>query len=813
MPSTRRLTAMSALVTLQLGVQIPSAVAQNTALQLEEIIVTAQRREESIQDTPVSMVALDAETLAVRGIDNLDDMYLQVPNLAIRPFPTSQNTLRLQIRGLGTGDVSVTRDPGIGVYVNDIYIARGSGLALDVADIERIEVLRGPQGTLYGRNTIGGAVKVQSKMPDLDTVYFRQKVSAGNLDLLGSETIVNVPLTEKVGVKAVLKYRDREGFIENLGPGNDPYDVDSLSGRIDLRFEASEALRIDYSYDHSVMDNVNPVPTPVGPVAPFDPIFGTGGQIVATGGQVFTIAPGVLNGIRDNFIEQLPETRPESIRTFTPLWDSNTESAGHGLNIVWDLSDTITLKSSTSYRELEFDNYVDLSIGAYVAPIGSSSGERPFVIANAGIDLGPISTVPQGFEAFAGSDWNFPQTRTTLDHEQFSQEFQILGIIGERIEYLSGLYYFEETADDRRPPHSTSLFPFPGVGYLATVSREQRDVKNSAWAAFTEWKWTPGGMDERFNLALGVRYTEDKREATNNRYQFTTLLDLQPVSPVVSASASESQGGRRFSNVSYSLKLKYEFSENLRSYAAIQTGYKAGGYNTREPDPVFFAQGFDEETITNYELGLRSELFDRRMIFNATVFFSDYEDIQIGPPITAITGNVTDTRVFNAGTAEMSGVEIDAQALLTENVSLDFSYAYLDADYEEIDLPDNIFVRDFVLGAPSHSASMAVNYQQSLSVGRLLANINVGYNSEASSSTRADEQTATRIPEYALIGARLQLSEIKLGAGELALSLWGKNLADKDYIVDAGTALPGSNRAIYWGEPRTYGIDIQYSYR
>ena len=215
---------------------------------LEEIIVTAQKREESAQTTAISMAVLNEAEIDRRGVTNVGDLATLVPNMRVSPFGGSPTTLRVFIRGLGPSDSQVTQDPPVGTYLNGVYIARPVGLTLDIPDIERVEVLRGPQGTLYGRNTTGGAINVITKRPG-DKFGVSQLLSYGNYDAIRSQTRVNVPVTDNFFVAAAFSLNKRDGWQENTGPGKDFSAIDGTSGRLDARWLPTDKITLDYSYD------------------------------------------------------------------------------------------------------------------------------------------------------------------------------------------------------------------------------------------------------------------------------------------------------------------------------------------------------------------------------------------------------------------------------------------------------------------------------------------------------------------------------------------------------------------------------------
>nr|WP_239547536.1 TonB-dependent receptor [Spongiibacter marinus] len=218
---------------------------------LEEVVVTAQKKAESLQDAPISLTAFGQQALENKGINSLADIGANVPSMSIEPFPINNATLRIFIRGIGISDAQITQDPPVGIYMDGVYIARSTGTALDVADLERIEILRGPQGTLYGRNTTGGAINLVSKRPNTEAFEFEQKFTVGDRYLLTSKTSANIPITDTLAAKLAFLHTEQDGFVENTGPGGDFGDREVQGYRMDVRWDINDSLTLDYAYDHS----------------------------------------------------------------------------------------------------------------------------------------------------------------------------------------------------------------------------------------------------------------------------------------------------------------------------------------------------------------------------------------------------------------------------------------------------------------------------------------------------------------------------------------------------------------------------------
>ncbi len=708
---------------LALVVAMPAAAAQaeEERLVLEEVTVTAQKREESLQDTPISLAAFDSRELEVKGVHDLTDLRGNVPNLQMTPHPNNAATTRIYMRGVGMNDEQITQDASTAVYIDGVYVARSQGLAMEVADVERIEVLRGPQGTLYGRNATGGAINFVTVAPQLDEWSFKQQLSSGSRGLFRSRSTINAPIGDTAAARFSYLTSQQEGFVDNPGSGEDRYgERDRDAWRADLRWQPTHELELRYSYDQS---DIGDTPSFVAAV----PLYPE--------------------------VAERPERGSDAVEE---LQANDVTSSGHSLITTWDISPDITLKSITAYRELENFQNMDFHSGVFSpAPIYKNASQR--------------------------------------NQEQFSQEIQLLGdALDNRLEYILGLYYFEEEADTS----SRTLIPSSDV-----ASYRVGEIENTATAVFGQGTWTPGILEDRLHLTLGLRSSRDERQA--RRATATELLDRGMIIPGV-----DDDGSNDFDRISPSLVAAFDLSERVNLYAKVVDGYKTGGYNVRASSAEMFARGFDEETLVSYELGIKSQLWDDRLRLNAAVFQSDYEDIQINVQSDPDDPRITD--VLNAGVATVQGLELDLTALITDGLTANLRYGYLDADYEEIidasgaDIADNFrFVE-----SPTHSVVADLDYRVPVSFGTLAANLGYSWQDDKFTSSGIDDGRYI-VGDYALLNARLSLSDIDFAGGSLRAALWGKNLQDEEYYV-AHFSL-GVPSAVF-GEPRSYGLDVIYEY-
>ena len=811
-----KLKPLAVLGGFSLAVASPMALAQ-----LEEVIVTAQKRAESLQDTPISLTAFGEDQLETDGINNLGDIGSKVPSLTIEPFPINNATLRIFIRGIGISDAQITQDPPVGIYVDGVYIARSTGTALDVADLQRIEILRGPQGTLYGRNTTGGAINLITKKPTTEALEFKQKFTVGNRNLLTSKSTLNVPLNDRMAAKFAVMRTQQDGHIENTGPGGDFGDRDVEGYRLDFRWDITDSLAFDYAYDKSDFDYYN---TQYQHVIPRSPSGSQADLVSAQERSVYS------------------DTRQKSVGTVTPYEQSSTDIEGHAWTLTQDF-DSFQIKYIGAYRELNDKSYADLGGGVPLA-----DGET----ADSGLTFRVDSNeyCGQAAEFVMGRDNCLPLTYPKISQEQTSHELQISGDLFEsRINYIVGAYYFtEEAQEDNGPMHHQLSGPInidiPLLGDILKSSiravnmlEQVYDIENDAKAFFGQFTWTPPILEDRLQLTFGARRSEDTRYT--KKFQRDQTIAETPLGPIdVSFAQCNSildgdcrnfdniEAKQEFTNDSFSFVAEYDLTDSTNIYAKRVEAYKSGGFNTRDPqqdgnqgpatdgvDYGFgYADGFDAEYVTSYELGVKSELMDRRLRVNANVFYSEYEDMQLN---FILTGTVADTKVTNAGEAEMYGLETDITFMATERLLMMLNYAYLHSEVTKAtDVSGNDVADQFVFfSAPEHSFTLSADYTLFVADwGRGSVNLSVNYMDERNGGSRAENVKNTQLRQYELVNARFSLADVPLAGGRLGAGLWAKNLLDEEYELTAVDNLPSADRSVIWGEPRTYGIDVFYEY-
>lgn len=717
------------------GPFVSGAQAQNAARPeqaqggLEEIVVTAQKRAESLQEVPISIVSLGNERLNDLNVERFTDIGFTVPALRLSQHPTTSFSTRLFIRGIGNNDAQVTQDPAVGIYVDGVYVARSTGLAFDFGDAERVEILRGPQGTLYGRNTTGGAINIVTRRPGGE-LKATAELGYGNKDYLRALGRIELPEFGGIATSITAMYAKRDGLVKNSGAGKDFGANDRWGVRFVAAADLSDSIDAFFTYDHSLEHN-----TP----------YYYQAQDVAAGPPFFY----------DTFIPVAPK-RVKRAALAAPVEESRLRTDGLSFTLSWRPDDTVTIKSITGYRDFKASVYADFS--------GN-----------------PVATL-------------FRTNRQDTNHHQFSQELQLLGnAFGGRLEYILGGYVFTEKADQ--------IEDYDAGAFI--ISNRFVYAKNKAQAVFANATWA---FTDQLKLTVGGRYSWDQRRATKDNVDFS-LPDPDTGTPPF---AFVGRGDRKFSKFNPSANLAWQPTEDVNVYAKVVTGYRAGGFGTGSASRADFERGFAEENLTSYEAGVKVQGWDRRLQFNTAFFYSRYKDILID---LAVLGAPQFVASFNAGRARIYGMETDLTLLPVETLRLDLSYAYLNARYTRVlDPQSGSDVTDLFRfpNAPKHSFSITAD-QKLAEVGAAPLHLIVNYAWQDKVVTTAPyiERPGARIGAYGLLSGRLELKQLALGGGTVDLALWGRNLTNKHYVIDAVGSFPWTTNLKAYGEPRMMGVEVR----
>jgi len=789
----KRFTLAPLVLAVASASPVLAQVADKRSASIEEVIVTARKVEESLQDTPVSVVAFSSGDLEQLGASEARDVANFTPNLRMQKQSGSQDNYAMAIRGVSSGETALTIDPTVGVYMDGVYLARTTGLAFDIVDLKRIEVLRGPQGTLFGRNTIGGALNIITEKPTGEFAY-KLGLGVGTRGYDRVTTTIDSPELGPLAFKFSYMKNTKERDLTSLYSGDKLGDSGGEAFRLAARWRASDTVAVDYIYDKSDREN-NANTQQLSHVRPIyaDP----NGQFY--GGRYYEQAAASASQDRLSVLP-LINTDPS---------ESNSDIDGHTVTVEWDLRDDLLVKSISNVREWNS------------SARGTEFGAFPVESLGDVVDLrtGTPSLVPVGtlVPLFSALRDNF--------HRQITQEFQFTGkLLDERLSYTAGLYLFQEEATEDNPQQfvlptrfiasaatGTPALPVPlPVAANATwlSAPFAYELENESQAVYGQFTYN---VVSDFDVTLGLRYTRDQKEATLQN-------NLDGASSAVRVTSDD-----EWSNFSPSFSLDYRWSEQLSTYFKVSNGYRSGGYNVRAQTSSAFTQTFDPEEITSYELGVKSDLLDRRLRLNMSVFRMDYTDRQIAQ-FEAGSGGASSV-IVNAGESITQGLEIESVFIPSPGLRLIANYGYLDVEYVEFvsgpvnpetgfsaganrDVSDEVTEN---LYAPKHSAALAVEYQLApWDFGQLTLRVEATYVDSISFHPQLFLFDQTEA--YTLINARATLADIPMGDGRFKVAAWGKNLTDKEYRefgIDFGLLGFAVNN---YGELRTAGIEAVYEF-
>ena len=611
------------------------AQGRSSAL-LEEIVVTARKREENLQDAPIAVSAFTGDALDFRGVTEIGKLDQFVPNLVLNESTTYSNVSNaaVYIRGIGQNDFTPVIDPGVGIYVDGVYLGRSVGAVLDIVDVDRIEVLRGPQGTLFGRNTIGGAISLSSKKPG-EEFGGKVDVKYGTDDRFNVRGTVNIPFGDKFFARLSAATFMQDGYVTRVVDGKDLGDQDVVALRGVLRWLPNNNLDINWSVDYSrERENGNPFvltgiqPLNVGILTGGGPSMtlaattlaaqlATGGPPSVLGGEFFNVLH--PSGFPFQFLACFSPQNANNPVCFNQQYIDNGDKKlnyssdpsyqkldvwGTGLTVDWQINEKLKVKSISSMRGFE----------------GDFEGDQD------------------------GSPIRVSYLIDIYQHEQFSQELQLLGTsFADRLDWIVGGYYFEEDGKNINPVRFSQVYLQSGGHYDA-----------DSWALFAQGTWH---FTDQLDLTFGLRYTEDTRDYLPDQY--IEFLPTGPL-PIPGTNIGDRPLPYEWTSSGTSelvpmVNLSYRWNESLMTYITYSEGFKSGGYTQRIFPPEASTPSFDPEFVKSYEGGFKFDGWNDRLRFNVAVFFTDYTDLQLLVADPSRLGPF----VSNAGDAEVVGVELE----------------------------------------------------------------------------------------------------------------------------------------------------------
>jgi len=742
---------------------------------MEEIVVNARGVEEGLQDAPIAVSAFTGDTLDYRGVDSLNQIERFVPSLTLQNNPSfggASNSAAIYLRGVGQKEFLPTTEPGVGLYVDGVYVARSVGAILDIIDIERLEVLRGPQGTLFGRNTIGGAISIATRKPEPGGEFGGSlSAAAGTDSLLHLRGTVHIPVSDSFAIRGSLASMTQDGYVERAD-GIDLGDDDTFTGRVSFAFQPSdsfsalitadmtrdrengpalELIGIDFT-DLSQLQGVVLAPPP--PMAFIHNVttaaLGPGQPCAATdpAGNGVTSNPASANCYDARYIGA--DGKDEGT---APAY-SETDVFGLSATLDFNLSDTLAIKSITAYRELDSDFARD----------GDHSPHR------------------------------ISQFEDTLDQEQFTQELQLIGT-HDRLDWILGAYYFSEDGNNVNT-----------LDFTVSNFRSGGQFDNTAWAAFAQATYD---VTDKLHLTLGGRYTDEDKSFTpdqiiyNNYYAgFSNLVP--PGNPLAALDAPFLQAGSRIlpllekeisiSEFTPMANLAFDLSDRTMIYLTYSEGFKSGGFTQRVFPPVVagftappgtpdidLIPTYEPEFVEVIEAGIKLDLLDGRLRINGAVFQTDYEELQVQVfnSVAPVTRNI--------GEASIEGVELELSASPADGWFIEGSLSMLNAEYDNIDTANTLILKsnDFER-VPETMASVGVSKEFLLArSGSVMLRADWSYRSETYND--AYNTPLLETDSYSLIDASVRWTNQQ---GDWSVILSGRNLSDEQYLVTGvyGTA-------------------------
>ncbi|WP_024354825.1 TonB-dependent receptor [Brevundimonas naejangsanensis] len=698
--------------------EAPASAPQAAAV--ADIVVTAQRREQRLQDVPLAVSAFSMESLEDGKVESLLNLDGKVPNVVLAPVGAYPFASAFYIRGLGYADVESSFEPSVGVELDGVYLSRNVGAVQDFFDIGGVTILRGPQGTLYGRNTIGGVVSVQSRRPSFDFGARAQATFGSNGRQELRAGVEGALVEDQLAGKFSFLTKTYDGYIKNYdGRDMGAQDVTSMRGALlwtpTASFDAT--LIVDYTKDKGTGTAFENASLPSMVLPGF-------GEPADTDGDPF------LSHVGDDIFSDL-------------------EALGVTLNANWDLG-PVKLTSITGYRKTDTEVLSD----------------------------------------FDGTPTPFMTVHRDETHDQFSQELRLASNTDGPLTYVVGAYYMTQEYDIGTGQFGT-VFGSPTAG--STIYTQQ---KADSWAVFgqADYEVLPG-----LTVTAGGRYSKEEKT-------FTTQPLFYPNAETFEAS---------FDDFSPKVGVSYKWSDTLMTYAQYSRGFRAGGFNGRAGS--FLAVGpYDSETVDSYEVGVKSDLFDRRLRLNAAVFTSDYQDMQQSVQQLIPGTLINQTLVSNVGAATISGFEAEATALLTDVFTISASVGYLDASYDEFmaDLGDGLGVIDRTYlpmpYAPKWSNSVTFNYKDDFDFGRVTAQASVRHMTDmyTSFSTLNATTDLTMRQSNTVVDGSLSL---ELPDGRWRVSLWGKNLTD-ELVINNTFGVGNLLASRVYQPPREIGVDLSLTF-
>jgi iron complex outermembrane recepter protein len=756
----------------------PSAGVQAAEAETDagDIVIVARRREERLIDVPIAVTALSSEDLARQQAVDLSGVQGTIPNVNLVQGRGSTSTANIFIRGIGQPDALQTFDPAVGVYVDGVYISRIQGALFNLFDVQRLEVLRGPQGTLYGKNTIGGAVNVISRKPDLNEFHALGSLTYGRFNQILANGYVTAPLVaDKVALSIAGVYDKRDGIVTDPRTGRKFNDRDTLAGRAILRAKPTETLEFVLAGDYTRQRTALTLGEPTAP-------------LLAT------------RFIPASIVQLLP-ARPygaynyRASTGFGPGQGQKLDHWGVSLTANLELNDAFSLTSITAYRKLRPDFFIDID-----------ATER---------ELGDV---------FVG-----------VRQRQFSQELQ-LKYENDRLNGVFGLYYLTERVRSHQEAYADDLFQLTAAVPITFTRLIDDDQKTDSYAAFGQLTYE---LTDRLSVTGGLRYTREKKRYDRFTTTVSTVLGGPTAGlngltfrfPDNLPAPFNADNDVTYEAWTPSATLSFKPTPDTLLYASASRGFKSGGFNGRVNSLTDVTQivsgvptivpSFKPETVWTYETGAKGSFLNGLVTLSGDVFYSDYKNFQarVGADSTSATGSGA-LPVINAGKLRIWGVEFEATVKPVDNLTLRSTFGYLNAAYKEFNdtrRPPNLSCNPTGAKitcepafAPPITFSQSVDYV--IPLGSEGGTLTLGGDARFVDKHFLSVDNRPNLVEngYWLANAYVQY-DAPGGAWYLRGGI--KNLTKSLYRTDAQEfSSVGNIQTVYYGDPRTWNVTAGFRF-
>ncbi len=751
------LCGVASIALMPVCVAMESQAAESDGFALEEIVVTAERRAQSLQNVPISISAFTAETLAKANITEAKSYLQFAPNIAFtEDGQTGGRSINISIRGISNINLGeATTVSSIGYYIDDLSVGSVANGTINpqLQDMERIEVLRGPQGTYFGRNALGGAINITTKKPD-ENLYGEVSGSFGRFNTWGIEAIANLPVADNFFIRAVAAHNESDGFIKNVNPAGTPnsgYKYDNI--RVSARILPSEQLTIDLSATYTDED----------------------------GGMDNSVGSGVLD----------LDTKSIFGANFVPIdqglgfYPDNQRLVNHN-RVEYNNNEFVILNGRISYAADGFDVK---SITGYIY----SKNERSFDQDNIGVDA--INRT---------NDWS---------GDSFSQEIRLQSNNDSALSWTVGGIYAKDTLDlfnsvfagaegsytDPDTGDVIGLLPPIPAGFR--INENNYSFKTKSYGIFAEAGYN---FTEQLSLTVGGRYTEDKVSVSS-----FGVVAFESVIP-------DASGSGKFTNFSPRAVLKYLVDDNLTTYASVARGYKNGGVDINGG----IETEFKPETLWNYEVGFKSTLWDDRLRLNGSVFYARWNDLQVQTNYLADPNDISSavSKTLNADKATNKGAEIELQALVAEGLQVGFGAGYLDSKFG--DFPGAVLAGGSVVDlsgkripkTPEWSLNGVVDYTTPISDNlEGFVRAEWVYRDEIAGNLEATAISELGLGEYPYISPSYNVINLRAGINTDRISVVGfvENLFKEDYF-NGNTDDFGLGGIRLQPHPRIWGLKVTF---